>query len=469
MSNEDSGPTPVVGPDTRAVVVSCDSHVGPRLREDLRSYCPSAHLDEFDRFTDHWETSSPVRTMFGAKRADRDTLLARAEETRRTALRNVLTDGGWDARARLADMDADGVAADVIFHGLQAGRVDPLPFTSDLIAGREDAEHRELVALGRQIYNRWLADFVSVAPHRHVGLAQLPMWDIPAAIEELTRARESGLKGVNFPRHRAGLAPYNDPVWEPFWSACEDLEMTLTTHTQGAGVDELVQRKGEGTFAIQLLEINGAAARESTHHLVFGGVFERHPRLNLVFTEQPGIWWPALMDAMDEMASSLDRRNAAVQAGERTFYTGYEKRPSTYARHIFIGGSFLAAYEAEDAWREGYASQVLWGSDYPHTEGTWQYPRHDGETPMTHLALRDTFSAIPLDRTAMMLGANAARVYGLDMARLQQVADEIAAPTFGEIATPLEAEPEDVATSTRAAFGAFRRPFVRDRSSWGTW
>jgi hypothetical protein len=88
---------------------------------------------------------------------------------------------------------------------------------------------------------------------------------------------------------------------------------------------------------------------------------------------------------------------------------------------------------------------------------------------MTQLVLRDTFAEIPIDRTAMMLGRNAARVYGLDFPALQRIADSIGAPTFAEIATPLDSEPEDVDTTSRAAFGAFRRPFVRDVSVWGTW
>ena len=39
----DAGSEPVV-------VVSNDTHIGPRLIEDLRPYCPSKHLDDFDRF-----------------------------------------------------------------------------------------------------------------------------------------------------------------------------------------------------------------------------------------------------------------------------------------------------------------------------------------------------------------------------------------------------------------------------------
>jgi predicted TIM-barrel fold metal-dependent hydrolase len=456
-------------PDDHAVIVSCDSHVGPRLQEDLRKYCPRDLLDQFDAFTEQWQQNALAKQMFGSKRVDRDAMLANRDSVRRTSIRNVLTDGGWDSHARLHDMDEEGVAAVVIFHGLQAGHVDPLPFTPDLIAGREDRAEKELVAAGRHMYNQWLADFCAVAPERYVGLAQLPMWDVDASVRELEWAHSVGLKGVNFPRHRDGLPMYNDPVWDPFWAKCDELKMTLTTHTQGAGVDELVNRRGAGIFAIQLLEINGAAARASTHQLVFGGVFERYPGLNLVFTEQPGLWWTALMDSMDEMALNLGRRNASVAAGEQSHEKAFEKRPSSYAKHIFNGGSFLAHHEAKDACEQGYASQVMWGSDYPHTEGTWQYPRYDGEPQMTHLVLRDTFAGIPIDRVAMILGRNACRAYALDFAALQQVADRIKAPTFAEITTPLESEPEDVQTTSRAAFGAFRRPFVRDQSLWGTW
>ena len=74
-----------------------------------------------------------------------------------------------------------------------------------------------------KIYNRWLADFVSQAPHRHIGLAQLPMWDLEAAVAEVEWAHEAGLRGVNFPAMREGELPeYNKRVWEPLWSVCEE-------------------------------------------------------------------------------------------------------------------------------------------------------------------------------------------------------------------------------------------------------
>ena len=50
-----------------------------------------------------------------------------------------------------------------------------------------------------------------------------------------------------------------------------------------------------------------------------------------------------------------------------------------------------------------------------------------------------------------MIGGNAAAVYGFDLDALQQVADRIGAPTFAELATPLEEEPE-VPTTRSYAF-----------------
>jgi predicted TIM-barrel fold metal-dependent hydrolase len=88
----------------------------------------------------------------------------------------------------------------VIFHGSM------IPFVSPALGVKHQAGG-ELVAVGQHIYNCWLADFVSQAPHRHVGLAYLPMWDVDAAVAEVEWAHEAGLRGVNFPAMRDGVHP----------------------------------------------------------------------------------------------------------------------------------------------------------------------------------------------------------------------------------------------------------------------
>ncbi len=339
-------------------------------------------------------------------------------------------------------MNYDGVAGEIIFHGLNVGRVEPLPFGGLFGFSESDADP-ELVGLGRHMYNQWLADFVSEEPERHAGLCQLPMWDVDAAVKELEWARDAGLRGVNFPRPQPGLLPFNHPDWEPFWAAAEALEMPLSTHAQSGGTP--VATAGRGNMLINILEITGYAARRAFHYLVFGGVFDRHPGLKLVFTEQPGQWWRPMLDEMDSLYILLGGLDEPL-----------DKMPSDYGRdNLFVGASCLAPFEARDAVAESYSANVLWGSDYPHPEGSWQYPRYDGEPSMSKLAMRDTFADIPSRDTALMIGENAARVYGFDVAKLRTVAARIGAPSFADLQRPLEHEPED--RSTRSAIYAFRR------------
>jgi hypothetical protein len=106
------------------------------------------------------------------------------------------------------------------------------------------------------------------------------------------------------------------------------------------------------------------------------------------------------------------------------------RRPSEYCEsNVFVGASFLAPFEAARAVEEGYASQLLWGSDYPHIEGTWLYTDREDAEPVTRVAQRNTFCEIPPDATRAMLGENAVRVYGLDAQQLAAVAARIAAPS----------------------------------------
>jgi predicted TIM-barrel fold metal-dependent hydrolase len=133
----------------------------------------------------------------------------------------------------LADYDHDGVAAGVLFHGSM--NMEPIPFVPMTLGKAAKYDDRELTAVGFAMYNRWLADFVSTAPHRHIGLAYLPMWDIDAALGELEWAHDAGLKAVNLPAMRDGDLPeYNKRSWEPLWEACEERQMPLVTHVGAA-------------------------------------------------------------------------------------------------------------------------------------------------------------------------------------------------------------------------------------------
>ena len=237
-------------------------------------------------------------------------------------------------------MNRDGVAAEVIFHGSQNG--EPMPFLPPLLGNNASFDFdRFWLPIGERIYNRWLADFCSVEPERHVGLAHVPMWDVEAATHEVEWAADAGLRGVNFPAPRHGVyLEYNDRAWEPFWSACEANGMALATHV---GVASPGRASGPESLALTSIEDGGYFARRAIWWMVFGGVFERHPDLKLVITESPGEWWAYTMVELDSTWLSQADWNTA-------FREQVPRRPSEYCKeNVFVGASFLAPFEATTA------------------------------------------------------------------------------------------------------------------------
>jgi predicted TIM-barrel fold metal-dependent hydrolase len=408
------------------VIVSSDTHIGPRAG-DLRPYCPREHLDDFDAYIESTRNRElgPFSFTFGEP----------AGRQRRSRL-NRRTEGHHDMKARHADLDRDGIVAEVIFHGSQ--NEEHIPFAESGFVFDAAGGNLALKALGYHIYNQWLADACSLAPERSVGLAHIPVWDVEASVREVEWARAAGLRGVNWPAPRVGVREYDDPAWEPLWSACEDLHMPLDTHA-GAPIPGMFGPDARidvpHAHAILQLEGGGWPARRGMHRMIFAGIFERHPGLKLVLTEQPGIWWSQQMVEMD-----------SVWLGDsEALYEQTPRLPSDYCRsNVFVGASFMASFELEEARDRGYVANMMWGSDYPHREGTWGYREHPDDPDRTWIALRNTFADFPADVVRSVLGENAIRVFELDGERLGRLAREIGAPSVDDIVAPLTPAERDI-------------------------
>jgi predicted TIM-barrel fold metal-dependent hydrolase len=432
------------------IVVTTDSHIGPRLKDDLRAYCPKAYLEDYDEFLGAVEPySNPfmIYKMFDEDAVD-DSTASMGRKLSFAALKRNATAGHHDVRERLKDMDRDGVAAEVIYHGSQNGQCFPFmnpaggTFNAFVFSPSGSRRDLELAAVGQRMYNTWLADQCSVEPERHVGLAHLPMWDIAAATRELEWAHGEGLRAVNFPAPKPGITPYDSLEWEPFWSACEARGMALCTH-DGAGVDDVSVARPH-SLLVSFLE--GDLSRKFFPRMILGGIFERHPNLRLVLTEvqQPASsWWTQTGRWYDELwGTNRDRLSQQVP-----------RPPSEYlASNIFLGQSYLHALPSEVAIavRDGYAANFTWGSDYPHQEGVYRHPDPDETETRIQLGLRHAFSGAPAELARGMVGENAVSVFGLDQDRLALVAERIGAITPTQLGAPLDAVPEEWAILARS-------------------
>ena len=403
------------------VVVTSDSHVSPTL-DTLRDYCPKGYRSRFD---DYLEETAAMRSLaaerfvFGGDDAD--------PEVNRIHTWNFQTHGHHDIHARLRDMDRDGVAAEVIFHG--SAPFEPLPFT--MVGFGVPIGDPELppwvstsITPGSPTSARSNPSATSASRSSRCGTSTLPS-------PRLEWAAEAGLGGVNFPAPRDEITPFEDPAWEPFWAACVDLDMTLANHGAGGATTPLTT--GPAANYIYMAESGAVQRLSPLVRLVLSGVFERHPEIKLVQTERAGEWYGPVLTDLDSL---WERFNYALREL-------CPKAPSEYCRDsYFVGASFQAHFEAEAAVRDGYTENILWGSDYPHPEGTYHFQEDESATPMTRIAMRSTYAGLPADATTATLGENAVRVYGLDAGALRTVADRIGAPTLDELAQPVEERPD---------------------------
>jgi hypothetical protein len=204
--------------------------------------------------------------------------------------------------------------------------------------------------------------------------------------------------------------------------------MPVNHHTGSAA-----PRMGEYPVSkvILLLEVTWWAHR-ALWHLVFAGVLERHPDLQLVFTEQGTAWVPETLATLDYFYGRM-RASGGSQEEEwgGDVVAALSLRPSEYwARQCHVGASFIRPTEVPLRGVVG-VDRIMWGSDYPHLESSYPYSRE---------AMRAAFAGVDPVEVQAMVGGNAARLYGFDLHALATVAASVG-PTIAEISEPLAAVP----------------------------
>jgi predicted TIM-barrel fold metal-dependent hydrolase len=377
----------------RYLLISADCHAGPRP-EDARAYVDPEWRDEFDAWLADAEGAALRRAEHIGEPLFADEARAEFEAEAAGGM-----EGAWDSERRLREQDADGVVAEVIFPN------HPCPFDVGLMTYQHEQPAARWQA-GVRAYNRWLADFCAQAPGRRAGVGLITVDDVGVAVREVNWLREHGVfGGILLPGHTNGQPGYNHPRYEPLWSACEALDLPVHTHsgwTPNYG-------NFTGSVGIFLSEITWWAHRPFWF-LVWSGVFERHPALRFVMSEQKADW-------MIPTLQLLDSRYELPMF--RQLRRSLPLRPSDYyRRQVWLGASFMDEGEWETRNALGI-DKLMWGSDYPHLEGCW---------PHTLPTLQKVFHDVPRADAARMLGETTARVYRFDLDRLRPLADRLGPP-----------------------------------------
>jgi predicted TIM-barrel fold metal-dependent hydrolase len=380
----------------RYVILSSDCHAGADL-PDYKPYLQKRWHEEFDAwaatYSDGW--------------AGIDT-----ESEYKAGVSSFLSPLNWDSDQRLKVLESEGIVAEVIFPNTT-----PPFFPNGLLAapGPRTPEEYQRRWAGIRAHNRWLKDFCDAAPGRRFGVAQLFIDNVDDAVAEIRWAKDNGLAEVLLPSdHHLKLHNLYYRSLDPIWSVCEELEMPIGRHGSVVGSDAELDSI-DGAHAMGVFETTYFGHR-TLAQMVLSGVFERHPKLRLVFTELGASNW------LFEAVARLDGfyKGAKVGGTIPNLFAGraVEKLPmlpSEYVRrHCYFGAT---ATITDFARRHDLGlDRLMWGADFPH---------HEGTVPNTLSVLRETVSDVPDDELRSIFAGNAAALYGADLDFLQTIADRV--------------------------------------------
>ena len=199
-------------------LISADSHVNPPKDLWTRD-APERLEDRVPRVEstpqgDFWVVDSEITGGIGLDAAAGRT----PEQFKAVGLAyKDMRPGSYDPKARLEDMDLDGVDAEVLYFG---GPVTQYP--------TDPALRRYIVSR----YNDWMVELSQAAPTRLIGLGHVALVDVDEAVAELERIATRGLRGFHcdpYPDERGGK-PLWDPGYEPFWSAVAATGLPMSFH-----------------------------------------------------------------------------------------------------------------------------------------------------------------------------------------------------------------------------------------------
>lgn len=322
----------------------------------------------------------------------------------------------------LEDMDLDGITGQVMHPNLTLLWV----FTDD----------HEWSLAHAKVYNDYVVETYTEQTDRIKPSAVIPLTDIDDAIAEIRRVAERGIKAVLFPA--VPTVPYHSRTLDPVYDLCQALGVVIMFHVASGGIsheeemsrnmqgmmgavaqahrdlteeDLVVRMTGQGMYAA----LTPGAIVIS---LVGGGVCERYPDLQFAIVEFNGNWLAGLMGAMDKAwtvgigqdpdywVGTYDETLPADQqvTMARLFKVNdkwpYPLMPSEYVRRQ-IHVSFQDDPIAVATRHITGVDTLVWGSDYPHAEGTFR---------RSHEAIEHLFAGVDPAEVQKIVGGTMARL-----------------------------------------------------------
>jgi predicted TIM-barrel fold metal-dependent hydrolase len=258
-----------------------------------------------------------------------------------------------DLDERIGWLDAQGIDVQNVISGAAYTLARVIP---DPVLGHEALEAA----------NTWLSDRAADAGGRLMVAVNLRLDDLDWAIHELGRMRERGSRTLLINAEPTGDTPPNHPDYDRFWSAVVDMAMVPIVHV---GLSPALYHPGwantDDPSLIRLISVlhMDQQAQVFFNAMIFGGVFERHPDLTVVFAEQ-GIDW---------LIPNVLRADALAALGFSPLVVDDYRlplKPSEYVCRNIRVTPLPVAHQSPVPLIQGLPGVAVFSSDYPHMEGS---------------------------------------------------------------------------------------------------
>lgn len=283
-----------------------------------------------------------------------------------------------DGTERLKALDQDGVRAAVLY---------PTPRFMNHMWMQKDDRGFQLALL--QAYNEWLSEFASADTNRLGMLAAIPTTGLEDAMTTLRNtSRMSGFKGALLGRWPNG-GEYLTPDDDVFFALAEEIGLPINIHVRFANpIVQAVLPPGRKGAVGDLRNLEVPIVMKE---IITTGVFDRFPKLKLVFSEVDCGWVPYVKEQMDDRFKRLEPGNRPDM----------KERPSYYIERN-LAFTFINDVFAIKNRHEVGLDSMLWSSDFPHSSTDWPHSRE---------VIEKAFKGVPEDEVKQITSGNAATLY----------------------------------------------------------
>ncbi len=295
--------------------------------------------------------------------------------------------GSFDTKARLADMDADGIHAQILYPSVT------------LRGAKIYSDDPELQLACVQAYNQWLLEFCEGSGGRLLGQAIMPTTGLDDCVAALEAAMGTGHRGAvisSFPNGSLDPKPEDDR----FWAVAQEAGFPIAVHIGSFVRGDLAGRRESWSslafVGMAALTKAGGQTLPVVCDILFSGIFERFPLLKIVLVEANIGWIPTLLEQSDDMFRRY------------RWYTNAVAQQTEMPSDIFFRNfwaTFMVDTVGMDLRHRMNVDHLMWSTDYPHSGSDW---------PNSRVTIERVFRDVRQDQVKKMLHTNCIELYGLD-------------------------------------------------------